>query len=111
MPALGRNASIALGVSALVLLPASIGVMGTSANLIEAVNPKALWRTLWNMQVYYLWVLAVIAAYALATLGIVRLQLWSALQFAWSSSRSCRSSVRLAEPSMRDGWRSGLSRE
>ena len=32
---------------------------------------------------YYLWVLAVIAAFALATLGIVRLQLWSALQFAW----------------------------
>src|SRR5208283_6123741 len=83
MPALGRNASIALGVSALVLLPAFIGVMGVSGSLIEAVNPKALWRTIWNMQMYYLWVLAVIAAFALATLGILRLQVWSVLQFAW----------------------------
>ncbi len=83
MPALGRNASIALGVAVLVVLPASIGVLGVSGNLIEAVNPKALWRTVCNMQLYYLWVLAVIAAFALATVEILRLHLWSALQFAW----------------------------
>jgi hypothetical protein len=73
----GRLESVIL-VIYLALLPASIGILGVTEELLAAINPVTLVRTAWAMGWYYLLILCVTAGYALALQR--RTALW---EFAW----------------------------
>ena len=67
--AIGGNAGIALGVLLLLMLPASIAVLGVGEPFYQAVNPLMLFRLVRGLGPYYLLILASIPVY----LGILRL--------------------------------------
>lgn len=69
---IGGIAGVAVGVLALLYLPASVAVMGASARAIDAVNPVALTRVVLGLGNYYVLILAVIAVYAFALLVLVQ---------------------------------------
>jgi pentatricopeptide repeat protein len=67
--AIGGNAGIVLCVLLLLLLPASIAVLGVGEPFYQAVNPLMLFRLVRGLGPYYLLILASIPVY----LGILRL--------------------------------------
>lgn len=78
---IGGPLGAALGVAALLLLPASVAVLGVSGQAIAAFNPLALWRMLRGLGWYYLCVLAAIAALCSAALLLWSAPLWSSVRY------------------------------
>ena len=78
---IGGPVAMALGVTSLLVLPASVAVLGVSGQAIAAFNPLALWRMLRGLGWYYLWVLTAIAALCTAALLFWRTPLWSPVRY------------------------------
>ncbi|HUK01404.1 MAG TPA: hypothetical protein VLW26_03900 [Steroidobacteraceae bacterium] len=74
---LGGIPGIIVAGVAIVLLPASVALMGVTSSLLEAINPVALVRTVHALGSYYLLIILVIAAYALALIYLAQTALWS----------------------------------
>jgi hypothetical protein len=68
----------------LLLLPASVALLGLDGNLFKAIYPPALVRMVKDLGVLYLAVLAVIAVYALVLAALPRMALWLPLEIALS---------------------------
>ena len=79
---LGGHAAVVLSVAALLLFPATVGVLGTANHLIDAFNPLALWRILRGLSYYYLLILAVVAVVTLCAVYLASPALWPALRYA-----------------------------
>jgi hypothetical protein len=80
----GGAVGSALAIIALLLLPASVAVLGVSGQAIMAFNPLALWRMLRGLGWYYLWVLAAITGLGGAVLLAWRAPLWMAVRYGLS---------------------------
>jgi len=73
---LGGNAGIVLAVILILLLPASIAVLGIGEPVYQAVNPVTLMRLVRGLGPYYLAILASVPVYAGILALVDRLQLW-----------------------------------
>ncbi len=62
----GAAAGIGLAIAALAALPASVGVLGLEGNPLKAINPLAWLRLIRGLGLWYLVLLGLIGAYALA---------------------------------------------
>lgn len=77
---LGPAAGAAVAITALVLLPASAGVLGLEGKPLTALNPLAWLRLIHGLGFWYLVLLGLIGAYALALDALWQSQLWLILQ-------------------------------
>jgi hypothetical protein len=66
----------------LLLLPASIGVLGATQDVVAAMNPLALLRTVRALGWYYLLILALIGCYAFAFSFLNRIPMWKGASYA-----------------------------
>jgi len=82
--AIGGFGAEVVALAAVLLLPASVAVLGTSGQAIDAFNPLALWRMLRGLGRYYLWIIAMIAALSALAVLAWRAPLWPALRFAFA---------------------------
>ena len=80
--AAGPTAAIILAATAILLLPASIAILGLERNLFKAANPVAWVRMVVALGPMYALVLAVIAGYTLLIALLERWAPWLPLQFA-----------------------------
>jgi hypothetical protein len=81
--AIGGPAAKGMALVALLVLPASVAVLGTSGQAIDAFNPLALWRMLRGLGLHYLWIVAAIAVLAVVAVLAWRAPLWSAIRYAF----------------------------
>jgi hypothetical protein len=79
---LGSTAATILAVTALLLLPASIAVLGLEGNILKAANPVAWIRMALQLGPMYAFVLAIIGGYALLIALLARWALWLPVQIA-----------------------------
>jgi hypothetical protein len=73
---LGGKAGVVLGVVLILLLPASIAVLGVGEPVYQAINPLTLWRLVRGLGPYYLAILASVLVYGGFLAVIARLHLW-----------------------------------
>ncbi len=78
----GRGPAVVIAGAALLLLPASVAVLGLEGNIFQAANPVAWGRMIAGLGPMYLLVLAIIAGYALLIGILSRWELWLPLQIA-----------------------------
>lgn len=79
---LGDTLATVLRAAGLLILPASVAVLGSTRNLVDAVNPVLLARFIQRVGLDYLGLLAVIALYALFIVYLPWRLLWLPLNFA-----------------------------
>jgi hypothetical protein len=79
---IGGASGIVVLVIYLALLPASIGVLGVTEDVVAAINPLALARTVWALGWYYLLIPSLIASYAYAFSFLNRIPMWKVAQYA-----------------------------
>jgi hypothetical protein len=83
--------ALALGVLALIALPASIGALGVGTSFLQAVNPLALWHIVQSLRMLYVVIVAVVLSFGLGLWLLASgslLPSWLLLvlaQFAWLS--------------------------
>jgi hypothetical protein len=75
-------AATCLAAVGLLLLPASVILLGLEGNVFKALYPVALLRVVKDLGLLYLTVLGAIAAYVLLLLALARLDLWLPLELA-----------------------------
>lgn len=75
--AIGGRGAWYLGTPLLLLLPASMAVLGVGEAFYQAVNPLMLWRLVRGLGVYYLLILAAIPLYAGLLYLVDRANAWS----------------------------------
>lgn len=80
--AVGGNAAVVLGILFLLLMPATIGVLGTDQPFYQAVNPVVLFRLIRGLGLLYLALLASIPVYAGVQILLARIGAWTILQNA-----------------------------
>jgi hypothetical protein len=80
--AIGGPGASVMVLASVLLLPASVAVLGTSSQLIDGFNPLALWRMLRGLGPYYLCVIAVIAALTMGAILAWRSPMWSMIRLA-----------------------------
>ena len=80
--AAGPTAALILAAAAILLLPASIAILGLERNLFKAANPVEWIRMIIALGPMYALVLAIIAGYALLIVLLERWAPWLLLQFA-----------------------------
>jgi pentatricopeptide repeat protein len=73
---LGGTAGVVLGIVLLLLLPASIAVLGIGEPVYQAINPVTLLRLIRGLGPYYLAILASILVYAILLTVLSRLHVW-----------------------------------
>jgi hypothetical protein len=76
---LGGTAGLVLGIVLILLLPASIAVLGIGEPVYQAIHPLTLLRLVRGLGPYYLVILGSIVVYAALLLLLQRLQVWSLL--------------------------------
>jgi pentatricopeptide repeat protein len=79
---LGGNAGVVLAVILVLLLPASIAVLGIGEPVYEAVNPVTLLRLVRGLGPYYLAILASVPVYAGILALVDRLNVWDIFSHA-----------------------------
>ena len=79
---LGGNAGLILGIVLILLLPASIAVLGVGEPVYQAINPVTLLRLVRGLGPYYLAILASIIVYGALLALLARLHVWAVLQQA-----------------------------
>jgi hypothetical protein len=84
---LPQPARLIVALAALLLLPASIGVLGASGRALDAANPLVLLRTLAGLGPWYALLLAVTALYAALLLWAWQLPLWGVAR--WGLALIC----------------------
>lgn len=77
---LAPAAGAAVAITALVLLPASVGVLGLEGKPLTALNPIAWLRLIRGLGLWYLVLLGLIGAYGLALDALWQSQLWLIVQ-------------------------------
>jgi len=80
----GTVAEIALGVAAVLLLPASVAILGLEGNILRAANPLVLWRLVRELGSMYALVLAIFASYVIGMVLLSRLDWWLPEELALS---------------------------
>lgn len=78
----GGTGGVALAGLFLLVLPASVAVLGASDRVLDAVNPFALARVIRGLGVSYVVILGVVALYAIVLIGLERLPLWALVKYA-----------------------------
>jgi len=79
---IGPTVATVITITALLLLPASIAILGLDGNVFKAAYPVAWVRMVWGLGPMYALVLAVIGGYSLLIWFLARWELWLPLQFA-----------------------------
>jgi hypothetical protein len=79
---LGPAAAICLAVAALLLLPASVAILGLDGNVFKAANPMAWVHLVLRLGPMYALVLAIIGGYAFLIALLARWELWLPVQIA-----------------------------
>jgi hypothetical protein len=79
---IGGAPRIFILIAYLALLPASVGVLGVTEEIIAAINPLVLLRSVWALGWYYLLILAIIASYAFAFSFLKRIPMWNIAWYA-----------------------------
>ena len=79
---IGGNAGFVLGAIMLVMLPASIAVLGVGEPFYQAVNPLMLFRLVRGLGPYYLLILVSIPVYIGILLALSRFGVWSLFWYA-----------------------------
>jgi len=80
--AIGGTPGAVLGVIFLLLLPATVGVLGIGEPFYQAVNPVVLFRLVKGLGPLYLAILASILVYTLVLFGLARAGAWNIVQYA-----------------------------
>lgn len=80
--AVGGIAALVLALVFLLLLPATVGVLGAGEDFYQAVNPLALFRLIRGLGPLYLAILASLLVYAVLLWGLARLGVWTIVQHA-----------------------------
>jgi hypothetical protein len=80
--AMGSAVGIALAVAALLLLPASVAILGLEGNILKAAYPVAWVRMVLRLGSMYALVLAIIGGYSILIVFLQRLELWLPVQIA-----------------------------
>jgi len=73
---------VAAGVAASLLFPASVGVLAITHRVIDAINPRALWRVIVGMGWIYLLLVAAVAVIAVCGVGVAVMPAWNVIRFA-----------------------------
>jgi len=79
MPRSGHGAA---GVAALLLFPASVGVLAITHRVIDAINPLALWRVMTGLGLYYLLLVAAVGGVIIGGTVVWGLPVASVYRFA-----------------------------
>jgi hypothetical protein len=79
---MGPTVAVVIAVLALLLLPASVAVLGLEGNILKAANPVAWVRLVRKLGPMYLLVLAIIAGYTLLIVLLGRWEVWFPLRIA-----------------------------
>jgi len=79
---IGGGTGITLGILLLVLLPATVAILGFGEAAWQAVNPVTLWRVIRGLGPYYLLMLLALAFCGVVAWLLARLELWSLLENA-----------------------------
>jgi hypothetical protein len=80
--AMGSTAAVVLAVAALLLLPASVAILGLEGNMLKAAYPVAWVRMVLRLGPMYALVLAIIGGYSLLIVLLGRWELWLPVQIA-----------------------------
>jgi hypothetical protein len=64
------------------LLPASIGIVGVTGNMTDAINPVSLLRTAWALGWHYLLILACVGSFAYGLTSLHRAPIWKGVWYA-----------------------------
>ena len=79
---LGSTVAMAMAVAVLLLLPASVAILGLEGNILKAAYPVAWIRMVWELGPMYGLVLAIIGGYALLIALLGKWALWLPVQIA-----------------------------
>jgi hypothetical protein len=79
---MGSTVALSLAAAALLLLPASVAVLGLESNILKAAYPVAWVRVVLGLGSMYLLVLGIIAGYAVLIGFLVQWELWLPVQIA-----------------------------
>ena len=79
---IGGKAGITLSIALILLLPASIAVLGVGEPVLQAVNPVTLLRLVRGLGPYYLAILASVPVYGGLLWLIDRLDVWTVFSYA-----------------------------
>jgi hypothetical protein len=71
-----------IALASCLLFPASIAALAMHQRLLDAIAPRALWRTIRGLSLWYLLLLGALACCALAAYLLARSALWSPLRYA-----------------------------
>lgn len=80
--AMGSTVAVVLAVAALLLLPASVAILGLEGNILKAAYPVAWVRMVLRLGPMYALVLAIIGGYSLLIVLLGRWELWLPVQIA-----------------------------
>lgn len=80
--AMGSAVAVVLAVAALLLLPASVAILGLEGNILKAAYPVAWVRMVLRLGPMYALVLAIIGGYSLLIVLLGRWELWLPVQIA-----------------------------
>jgi len=79
MPIQGR---VAAGIAASLLFPASLAALAMNHRVIDAINPRALWRVIVGMGRLYLLLVVAVAVMAACSAGVAALPVWGVIRYA-----------------------------
>ena len=79
---IGGKPAVVLGIVLILLLPASIAVLGVGEPVYQAMNPVTLIRLVHGLGPYYLLILGAIAIYAVIITLLTRLDVWALFLYA-----------------------------
>jgi hypothetical protein len=79
---LGGAAGTALVTLVLLMLPATVAVLGLGSGVFQSINPLTLWRTMRGLGIYYLGALGLMAAAATLIFVMEKMDAWNMLTIA-----------------------------
>jgi len=81
MSVTGPQGSPRIALAAGLLFPASIAALAVHHRLLDALSPRALWRTIRGLSLWYLLLLGALAVFSAAAYLLAHSSLWSALRY------------------------------
>ena len=79
---IGGTPGITLAILLLLLLPATVAILGFGESWWQAINPVTLWRVIRGLGPYYLLILLAVALSGLIAWVLIRVDLWGLIEYA-----------------------------
>ena len=79
---IGGTPGITLAILLLLLLPATVAILGFGESWWQTINPVTLWRVIRGLGPYYLLILLAVALSGLIAWVLIRVDLWGLIEYA-----------------------------